>query len=298
MSKLNWEKANKVYQAAEKLDVRQFSKFMFENMSLTELYNAETIENNPPQADAYICGSDQIWAGDDAFYLSFAPSNALKIAYAPSFGGMTTFPKEKELRMRELIGKLDKVGMREQSGVDVCRRLGIASAVKVVDPTLLLNKEDYQKISITATINKPYAFVYLLGNPIDISISEISKYVKSKGLEMVYVASQQRIDKHPKIEPTINEWLGYISNADLVITNSFHCVVFSLIFHRRFISIPLSDGCRRMNTRIEEILNETHLKQCIAYGDLNNIDLDKIDFKKFEEYKERQQSYSKQFLGL
>jgi hypothetical protein len=53
-----------------------------------------------------------------------------------------------------------------------------------------------------------------------------------------------------------------------------------------------------MNTRIEEILNETHLKQCIAYGDLNNIDLDKIDFKKFEEYKERQQSYSKQFLGL
>lgn len=277
---------------------RDFDGFLSKHIQCSEIYTHETIHTNPPVADAYICGSDQIWAGDDAYYLSFAPDDALKIAYAPSLGGMNTFPAEKEARMKRLIGRIDRVGMREQSGVETCRRLGRIDAVKVVDPTLLLDGRDYLEIAASCKTNKPYAFVYMLGNPVDVPIDDIFKANRGKGLETIYVASQGRSDNMPKIDPTIEEWLGLMANANMIVTNSFHCVVFALQFHKNFISIPLSGGYERMNTRTVELLKECSLSERITTSLTDIPTLSEVDFEVFERYKRKQQAFSSAFLEL
>ena len=287
------------YLLTANLEKRDFEGFIKSHIDISSEYDSRSIHTNPPKADAYICGSDQIWGGEDAYYLSFAPDSVLKIAYAPSLGGLTQFSTDEKENIKKLIHRLDKIGMREESGVDVCKNLGRSDVVKVVDPTLLLNIEDYKEISTQSTLaTKPYALIYLLGNPVDISIEEIFNDCRRRHLEPIYVASQGRSDKMPKIDPTIGEWLGLIENADLVITNSFHCTVFALQYERPFISIPLSNGFERMNTRIVELLDECGLNKWFT-KDISTISFGKIpDFTEFKDYKISQQSYSKQFLCI
>ena len=277
---------------------RNFTNFLSENLEITKIYSAEELRENPPYADAYICGSDQIWGGkDDIYYLSFAPDSSVKIAYAPSMGGVS-YSDELECNIKKYLSRFNAIGMREESGVDVCKRMGFANTVKVVDPTMLLNSDSYKTIAKSTPVNKSYAFVYLLGNPIDISIEDISRHIKSMQLNMVYVASQGRHDDYPKIDATIEEWLGWIMNADLVITNSFHCTVFALQFHRNFIAIPLSGGYSRMNTRIEELLKESNLFDRIASSSFPVEALQEKDFEAFDAYKQSQQVFSNRFLEI
>lgn len=207
-------KDNIRYQSLADFERRDFEGFLSRNIEQTPVFDKESIETNPPVADVYICGSDQIWAGEDAYYLSFAPDNALKIAYAPSLGGIKEFPKEKEESMRVLINRLDRIGMREQSGVDVCQRLGRTDAIKVADPTLLLNGEDYLKLASPPDDSTPYALIYLLGNTIDLDIKQIYDECQRRDLKIVYIASQGRNDDMPKCDPTIEQWLGLMSEAD------------------------------------------------------------------------------------
>lgn len=286
------------YEKQADFDKRNFTFFLTSKINCTEIYTYETIKNTPPQADAFICGSDQIWGGnEDVYFLSFAPDSALKIAYAPSMGGVSYSEGTRE-RLKKYLDRFNLIGMREQSGVDECTRMGYNNTVKVIDPTLLLQASEYKDIAQNPSINKPYAFVYLLGNSIGFSIKQIERYVNSQKLEMVYVASQGRYDEHTKIDPTIEEWLGWVSNADLVITNSFHCIVFSLLFHRNFISIPLIGRYARMNTRIEELLSECGLTHRIAYDELPEENMHNKDYDLFENYRMVQCTFSEDFLRV
>ena len=266
--------------------LRRFDDFLMDNIKMThQIYDEESIVNNPPQADAYVCGSDQIWCGDWAYYLNFAPENSIKIAYAPSMGGITDFSPEYEAQMKQLIHRLDFVGMREKSGVEVCKRLGRSDAVKVVDPTLLLDTADYDKIRIPITVKKPYIFLYLLGNPIGYKTKYFYDYAASKGLEVVYVASQGKVDDYEKLPAQVGEWIELLANAEMVITNSFHCTAFSLIYHRKVITVPLTGGYERMNTRINELLENTGLEQLVLKEDLDQYQLSDWNFSGFDMYK-------------
>lgn len=282
------------YQKSVNFAHRDFAGFLKQHVQQTEVYSADEIEANPPFADAYICGSDQIWGGDRAYYLSFAPDEAIKIAYAPSLGGLNQFAPAYEATMKKLLCRLNRIGMREQSGVDIINRMGF-EAEKVVDPTLLLTADDYEKIAVPPTRSGRYAFVYLLGNPIDTSAKKIQHFVRHNGLDMVYVVSQGRNDSLPKEDLTIGEWLGHIANAEVVITNSFHCVVFSLIFQRKFISIPLSRGFERMNTRIEELLGDCGMMDNIQSTDFS---IQESDFSQFDALVEKERHHTQSFLSI
>lgn len=266
--------------------LRRFDDFLRDNIEMThQFYDEKSIMENPPQADAYICGSDQIWCGDWAYYLNFAPESSIKIAYAPSMGGITDFSPEYETKMKQLIHRLNFVGMREQSGVEVCKRLGRSDAVKVVDPTLLLDTEDYDKIRIPIATKKPYLFLYLLGNPISYKTKNFYDYATSKGLAVVYVASQGKIDEYDKFPAQVGEWIELLANAEIVITNSFHCTVFSLIYHRKVITVPLTGGYERMNTRINELFEHAGLEQLVLNEDLNHYQPGNWDFNSFDVFK-------------
>lgn len=127
-------------------------------------------------------------------------------------------------------------------------------------------------------------------------------YARKRDLEVKYVASSGQGDDYEHIYPQIGEWLDLIANADMVITNSFHGTVFSILFERPFANIPLNAGFERMNTRNLELLNASGLDKQIYRGSLDEIPIRDIDFSHFRAYRkkeeERSHRYITQFIPL
>lgn len=265
---------------------RYFDRFREVYIPSTPIcYTIDTLLSKPPYADIYICGSDQIWGNlDEGYYLQFAPSKAKCIAYAPSFGGITLNMEKKEI-LKKYLSRFIFLGLRENSGVSLCHELGYANAVLVPDPTLLLPKIDYQKISNIKKSFRPYLLLYLLGNKISVDVKRFFLFANHYNLDIKYVASQGRVDKYPKLYPSVEEWIGLIENAKYVITNSYHGTIFSLIFNKNFLTIPVSGVHSRMNVRIEDLLSKYGLRDRI-FGDNLDFLLSPVDFSKFNEYRE------------
>ncbi len=123
-------------------------------------------------------------------------------------------------------------------------------------------------------------------------IVEIVEYARLLDLPLKYVTSSGQTDKYPHIYPTPGEWIDLIANASIVITNSFHGTVFSLIYHRPFITIPLNRGYERMNTRIDELLSESNLSSRVYRGSLQEIGAEPVDFSSFDRYQASQEHFS------
>lgn len=251
--------------------LRRFACFRENYLEMTEeTYDHNKLMTNPPLADVYICGSDQIWGGATAFYLDFVPANKLKIAYAPSFGGVTV--QRNELEVASLLASFSYVSVREYSGVELCAHLGRPDAIRVVDPTLLLSEMSYDTIKqYDNSLNEKYIFLYMLGNETYIRTNEIFKYASSHRLSVKYVASQGRYDKFPKEMATPEEWLGLIENAELVVTNSYHATIFSILYKKQFVTLALKGPFSRMNVRVEELLADCGMLHRLCYRDFDKV---------------------------
>ena len=145
---------------------RDFDKFRDENLNMSDLYYAspDDLKNNPPQADAYIAGSDQVWAQlvgrkrSMPFFLDFGNFSTKRISYAPSFA-MKTYPAKLNGKLKQALEKFDALSVREQDGVDICRNLGY-DVTRVLDPTLLLEKRLYESLMSQRENQSPFIYIY------------------------------------------------------------------------------------------------------------------------------------------
>lgn len=123
--------------------------------------------------------------------------------------------------------------------------------------------------------------MYLMGHPTSVPFRAIKKFAEARNLEIIYRASQGRRDKWPKLYPTIEEWIDCVSQADYIITNSFHGCMFALIFHKKFLFIPLIRGAKRGNDRIYSLLKRLHLMDRVWRENIemieNGIDYVSVD---------------------
>ena len=253
-----------------------FEQFRQEYLNCTKVYTLEELQNDPPVADIFVVGSDQIWnTHDGIYYLSWVHDKIRKIAYAASFGGCDTLPDGKTLS--EWLKRFDYVSVREQSGVEICVNAGRRDAVCVVDPTMLLTATDYLKIASQELPKDKYLFIYFLGTRTIINWKEIHAFAKEKGLKIIYVASQGQEDKFKHTQASIHEWLSLIANAEYVITNSFHGTVFTLLFGRKFLTYPVTGVAIKMNDRITTLLNPLGLGNHIYSGSIRVIE-ESIDY--------------------
>ncbi|MEH7549898.1 polysaccharide pyruvyl transferase family protein, partial [Neobacillus vireti] len=134
---------------------KAFDKFTLQYLKLSKLkYNSyEELKNDPPIADAYICGSDQIWntlhknGKDPAFYLDFVPDEKIKGSYAASFATESILEEHKPM-IKQRVSRLDRISVREKSGVKILKELDINQVVNVVDPVFLLEKNEWDKLYI------------------------------------------------------------------------------------------------------------------------------------------------------
>lgn len=216
----------------------------YQNLSSKKYHQVEDFTSNPPSYDVYITGSDQLWSprhcnGDSAFMLSFAPDNALKISYAASIGSYA-IPKELKKAYVELLSRYKYISVRENSGADVIRNLIGKDATVVLDPTLLLNKDEWNNIATSKRlVKKKYILCYFLNYTFNAFpyVDELAKEIqKQTGYEIVRVARPPHklsfINTTYKIDASPKEFLALIRDAEIVLTTSFHGTAFAVNYGR------------------------------------------------------------------
>ena len=263
---------------------RNFDEFRKRHITFTDrTYTYKSLRQLPPEADCYIAGSDQIWASPDPGYmLNFGNKNTLRIAYAPSMGGIAMMDGHMRYDFRRLIKRLDVVTAREQDGVEQCHAAGRKDAELVPDPVMLLRADEYRNIASSPRPERPYILLYLLGNQIDIDVHTFFEWADRHNLDIKYITAQGRNDSYPKAYPNVDEWLGLIDGAKYVFTNSFHGMLTSIILNRPFLTIPLSGSYSRMNSRITTLLTSLSLTDRIFRNSLDEVERP-IDFAKVNE---------------
>ena len=228
-----------------------------------QTYNSlKELQSNPPEADIYIVGSDQVWnfysvfdklkTIAHAYFLDFGGDNIRRMSYAASWG-RTEISDDEIKELSPLLKRFDYISVREESGIELCKKCGCNDPEWVCDPTLLLDANTYRTIYNENEIRKPeskYLLLYMLGNECDFDVETVYDFAAKKGLEVVFVSGNNLIDSHQQYFATIPEWLYLVDNAEYVITNSFHCGVFSTIFHKQFGIIPLTGKLVGMNARM------------------------------------------------
>jgi hypothetical protein len=224
------------------------------------------------QFDIFIAGSDQIWNPnfefvDDAEYLSFAVKGK-SFAYAASFGVSDLLVSdEKRSRIKALLENFALISVREQSASDIVEELIGQRPPVVLDPTMLLNKEEWESeecMPLGMKSGRKYVLLYLLGGQNEV-ISNVINHV-GKNYEVIDVLDKGRDGKENAFGPSEFIWL--VHNAQCVITDSFHGSVFSILMHTPFINVnrnlKVSDG--DMGTRLDSLLNMFSMQHCKYIG--------------------------------
>lgn len=224
---------------------KKMKAFIKDYLPLTEKsYKRDEILSNPPVADAYICGSDQIWNQvifkDLTYFLDFVDkTKGKRIAYAASVAD----PWKKEFvdYISESLNKFDAISIREKGNVPQVKSVVPGKDVFwVIDPVFLLGKEDWDKISSVPVIKEPYIFCYFL-NTSSFAVEVVNKLREITGYKVVNFS----VDSITKFQCDYNlrrtnpcDFVGYIKNASYICTNSFHCSAFSIIYEKKFAFVP------------------------------------------------------------
>jgi hypothetical protein len=291
------EKLNNL-EKEKKNNPRYFNDFREKYIKQSEkiYYSYQELANDPPEADIYITGSDQIWNPDllkfkntknqtKAYFLDFVASGKKRIAYAASFG-KKNLPDDFINEISPLLKKFDYVSVREESGVDICRQCGVDTAEWVSDPVMLLDVNDYRVLYSGEQMpetEQSYCFVYMLSNTCDFSMESVNAWAKTKNLAVVYVTANSHYDNYRKVYATIPEWLYLLDNAEYIITNSFHCSLFSLFFRKELAVIPLTEKYTEMNSRFDSLFEILDIEKRFTDNSFDVFDKltdwDKIDDK-------------------
>lgn len=249
---------------------RHFDEFRskYINMSEHVYNNFSELQQNPPEADIYIVGSDQVWnpaccGGNTleqaklplhAYFLNFGKESIKRMSYAASWG-IKDLDESFVTEITPMLKRFNAITVREKTGTELCAKCGRSDAKWVCDPTLLLNAEEYRSLYKSENITqrqKPYLVFYYLNNG-KFNAQSVYDFATSKGLDVVYITGNGVVDKFEKTYATVPEWLSLIDNAQYVITNSFHCCVFSILFHKQFASIKLQGQNAGMNERLTSL---------------------------------------------
>jgi len=271
----------------------------FNTLNLTSFYHTtKEIVKNPPQADVYITGSDQVWNrkiilipdkdiyNNDIYFLAFGPSNVKRIAYAASMGEKE-WPATFTQQVLPHLRKFNAISVREESSVPFLNSIGLENVAVTCDPTIL-HTADFYRSHFSHAQNKCYGciFVYRIKKEFPISIQKF--FDTRKIVEPI-------INKHKLV--SVTQWLHNIDTCDAVITDSFHGTVFSILFHKPFISL-LSNN---RNERKLDLLRKVNLEYRLLSGNETHEEIEEIlyrpvNWEQVDAILEEWRSYSENWL--
>lgn len=256
----------------DRLKIRKyiFAKFMV-SIPHSNIYQDCSLSTLLHKNDIFIAGSDQIWNPawtEDAYFLDFVQDHNGKIAYAASIG-TNVLPQSFLDHVIPLLKRFDFISVREESAKKILQPYLNQDVKVVLDPTLLLTREEWNKIAVLPYVPQPYIFVYLLGEKREHRCL-IKKYARTLGLKIVFLphvhfrfnpadcffADYNLYDVGPR------EFVGLIKNAEMVITDSFHGCVFSIIYQKKFWALKRHKDSEKenMNSRLYTLFDSLGLR--------------------------------------
>ncbi|PVH25588.1 polysaccharide pyruvyl transferase family protein [Sphingobacterium corticibacter] len=256
--------------------------------------------------DAIVVGSDQIWrpryyhAIENA-YLDFVKDRKLRrISYAPSFGTDAWEYSEAQTQLcKDLLSKFDSVSVREDSALQMVKKNFGRDAVHVLDPTMLLQPEDY--LNVVGQVENKYGskgITYVLDNSGEKKqiLDEVSARIGLSFVPLNVQIGDNGPDVTSRIAPPVENWLQGFAEADFVITDSFHACVFSILFNKPFIVVAnKTRGTSRMSSLLKMFGLEDRLVENVS--DLPSADLKAIDWETVNSKLESLRNESIDFLA-
>lgn len=300
----------------ESRDRRDFDGFRMKNLLVSERrYNSfEELCANPPKADVYVVGSDVVWStADDRFgdwhramFLDFGFAETARISYAASFGA-ADFGKRYLRAIAPHLKRFSSISVRESTGVEICKKAGRTDAVHVLDPTCLLDKDAYLDVakSVPSLKERRCFFFYGLNfdDAKDVYYADQKDFCRSRGCRFIATLSDGMnlaYDRLPEAEyafDTIPEWLAHYRDAEYVVTNSFHGVVFAVLLEKQFLLLPLKGRYAVLNARPVSFLASLGLGERIYEGGDFSAKMEAvIDWKSVRETLSEMRERSLEFL--
>lgn len=284
-------------------------RFQMENINLCpqKLTWKQLLESD---YDLFIVGSDVVWSQSKAHInrIKFLDFNnkamAEKVSYAASFGE-NFIPRANQMAIRKALQRFKSISVRENSSIELLHSIGVENVVQTADPTLLLSADQWaflERAPKEMTLGKPYCFTYFLG-----ANDEQKRMVKQacNDLPITYIpyaAGNKQTDVVPFGDILVpdcspEEWLWLVHHAEYVFTDSFHGLVFSTIFKKKFLAIK-RNYIRDINIRMEDFLSMIGQDDKILHSDkAADLRIMRWDYEEIDNRLDRLKAFSKAFLA-
>lgn len=267
--------------------MRQMQRFMKKYMDFSKrgYLSDRSLRKNPPAVDCHIAGSDQIWHNTNSFrYLDYAPDSDIKLSYAASFGKAVISDSMKQT-IAPLLKRFDGISVREKSAVDIISSMGL-EAEWVLDPTLLIDSDRYPCDSAD---NGDYYYCYFLNlsDKDSVRYRDIKRISAEKEKKLIVTAPLNYMlftDDNPAF-PSVEEWLGLYKNAKCIFTNTYHGLLFCIVFKKQFVFFSQTSGQKAENERFYSLLQMLSLEDRMVTSDNASEEIEallneKIDYDK------------------
>lgn len=279
--------------------------------SAQKYLNSKTLHSDPPLYDAYITGSDQVWNprvnnNDSSFYLTFAPDGKRRISYAASFG-VSQIHEEYCSTYAQWLAQIDNISVREVEGNQIVRELTGRDVEIALDPSLLLDQDEWNKIAAPYESSKPYILCYYMPGDklVNKSITLLARQISIHTDWRIVCIGQKEYMRLKTRQCSVfdagpADFLGLFQNASFVVTNSFHGTAFSIIYRKPFL-VPINQDLppkKALTSRISTLLKTLELDHRLlpAGVDHRGKDLVDLDYRPVEPILEREKQRSIKFL--
>ncbi|MDU6807965.1 MAG: polysaccharide pyruvyl transferase family protein [Clostridium sp.] len=230
-----------------------------------KIFDSSSIDNN--YYDVIIVGSDQIWnlditGGDLGFFLPFNLKKQKKYSYAASLGKIDIKDWNNKYNLEKKLKNFTCISVREKSAVEALLQIGVLARFDL-DPLLMLTQKEWNIYKSDTKYNKKYIFIYVVDRAKE-AIEYAINYAKQHNLDVIFCGNVIKPIYNVKVIRFCNleNWITYVSNAELVITNSYHCLSFCVLYHRKFVIYSLSKSIES-NTRLNNLLKIINLQDMI-----------------------------------
>lgn len=254
------------------------------NMSTTYVTDYRALKKFSNKFDFIVTGSDQVWNYNfrpnlAIDFLQFVPKGK-RVSYAASFG-VSEIPQQHQEKYIQYLNEMNHLSVREHAGQKIIKDLTGRDSEVLIDPTMMLNKNEWLQVASKPKCmpNKKYLLTYVLGNQTEEFKDFVNQLAKEKGLEVLNLLNPYDKDIHC-VDP--GEFIYLINHADVMITDSFHGAVFSILMETPFVIFERQDAHVSMNSRIDTLVTtfkmESRLSRHIkSVDDVYSINFSHID---------------------
>lgn len=271
-----------------------FNSYLSKFVKISDpIYKADTFVSKCPKADIYLTGSDQVWNSihneglDKRYYFDGFPQGTIKVSYSSSIG-RETLDKSEYDEIKNMLRSYRSISVREASAKKLIESMGY-QVTHLLDPTFMLNKEEWSKYMSKRMIEEPYLLVYLPYNIHDKELiyHTVRRVSEKKKLKVIAFAWHhilfERLADKTIFFANPGDFLSLMYYADYVVTNSFHGTAFSINLQKQFlVYLPSKFGTRVLsildlcsqNSRLlqdDEIVSDDLIEETIDYSSVNTV---------------------------